>query len=102
MRKIWPGFLAVLLLLLTGCQGVTTEEPVPTDTAVAPTVKPMEEPVVGENYCISCHIDKEQLIATAKPEEVIEEEIIRSWLRGRCGSVGAMGKSSCFAGRFLR
>jgi hypothetical protein len=74
MRKFLPGFLAVFLLLLTGCQGVTTEEPVPTDTAVAPTAKPIEEPVVGENYCISCHTDKEQLITTAKPEEVVEDE----------------------------
>lgn len=75
MRKNWPIFLATfLLLLLTGCQEATPEESVPTETAVAPTARPTEEPVVEENYCISCHTDKEQLIATAKSEEVVEEE----------------------------
>ena len=74
MRKIWPVFLTIFLMLLTGCQGATPEEPVPTDTVVAPTAEPMEEPVVEENFCLSCHTDKEQLIATAKPEEVVEEE----------------------------
>lgn len=26
------------------------------------------------NYCLTCHIDQQQLIDTAKPEEVVESE----------------------------
>lgn len=73
MRKIWPIFLALLMLLLVGCQTATPEEPVPTKTA-APTAEPTMEPVVKVDYCLSCHTDKAQLIDTARPEEVVEEE----------------------------
>lgn len=63
------------VLLLVGCQA-TTPEPVPTNTAVpsTPTVEPTVEVVVVVDYCVSCHTDKEQLIDTARPEEVAEEE----------------------------
>ena len=73
MRRIWPIFLALLLFLLVGCQTATPEEPVSTKTA-APTTESTMEPAIEVDYCISCHTDKEQLINTAKPEEVVEEE----------------------------
>lgn len=65
------------VLLLVGCQAATPE-PVPTNTAIPPTpkVEPTAtvEVVVNVDYCVDCHTDKEQLISTAKPEEVAEEE----------------------------
>jgi hypothetical protein len=67
--------LLAFMLFLVGCQ-TATSEPIPTDTASPPTpvVEPTAEVVVEVDYCISCHADKDQLIATAKPEEVVEEE----------------------------
>ena len=74
MKKIRLIVLAFVLLLV-GCQA-TTPEPVSTNTAVpsTPTVEPTVEVVVEVDFCVSCHTDKEQLIDTARPEEVAEEE----------------------------
>ena len=77
MRRIIPFVLASMLLFLAGCQAATPE-PVPTDTAVPsepePTVEPTVEVAVEEDYCVSCHTDKEQLISVAEPEEEAESE----------------------------
>ena len=75
MQKVWLILLIFLLLFLAGCQTATPES-VPTSTAIppTPTVEPTEEVVVEVDYCVSCHTDKEQLISTVKPEEVVEKE----------------------------
>ena len=75
MRRIITLFLASMLLFLAGCQAATPE-PVPTNTAVppTPTTEPTVEVVVEEDYCVSCHTDKEQLISVAKPVEEKESE----------------------------
>ncbi len=73
MRRFWPILVAILALLLAGCQKAATEEPVPTVTEAPPTAEPTEEAVVEVDYCLSCHTDKEQLVATAKPEEEAAE-----------------------------
>ena len=77
LMKIGKILLLALMLFLAGCQAVTPE-PVPTDTAIppTPTIEPTEtiEVVADVDYCVDCHTDKEQLISTAKPEEVAEEE----------------------------
>lgn len=53
-----------------------TSSPTPT-TVPSPTVAPsptLSPTVVASNdSCIQCHTDKEQLIATAKEEEVVEK-----------------------------
>jgi len=74
MQKVWRILPVFLVLFLAGCQAATPE-PVPTSTAVppTPTIEPTEV-VVEVDYCVSCHIDKEQLISTTKPEEVVEKE----------------------------
>ena len=78
MKKGRILFLA-FMLLLAGCQAATPD-PVPTNTAILPTptteptLEPTVEVVVQIDQCVSCHTDKEQLIATAKPEEEVEGE----------------------------
>jgi len=74
MRKIWAILFVLAFLLLSGCQTPTVE---PTATEVVaeekptPTPVPPTEEVVIEvvDYCVSCHTDKEELIATAKVED---------------------------------
>jgi hypothetical protein len=74
MRNILLVLVSITFFWLTGCQNST-----PTHTAIAePTtadIIPVSQQIAGsENYCVSCHTDQEQLISTAKPEEVVESE----------------------------
>jgi len=73
MRRFWPILVAILVLFLAGCQATAAEDPVPTATEVLPTAEPTEEVMAEVDYCLSCHTDKEQLVATAKPEEEAAE-----------------------------
>jgi hypothetical protein len=74
MQRVWLILQIFLLLFLAGCQ-TATPEPIPTSIAIppTPTVEPTEV-AVEVDYCVSCHTDKEQLISTAKPVEVVEKE----------------------------
>lgn len=69
--------LLAFMLFLVGCQ-TATPEPIPTSTTIppTPTIEPTAtiEVVADVDYCVDCHTDKEQLISTAKTEEVAEEE----------------------------
>jgi hypothetical protein len=64
----------VMFFWLAGCQNRNVEAqsvPEATATAVAfPATKLPEE----VDHCAGCHTDKEELISTAKPEEVVEKE----------------------------
>lgn len=75
MQKVWLILLIFLFWFLAGCQTITPE-PIPTSTAIPPTpaVEPTKEVVAEVDHCVSCHTDKEQLISTAKPEELAEKE----------------------------
>jgi uncharacterized lipoprotein YmbA len=80
MRKFVYKLMVLVVLLLTGCGGATPEPvattaPLPTSepTQVA-TVDPTAEPTQVVDYCVGCHTDREQLVATAKPEEEVEAE----------------------------
>jgi PBP1b-binding outer membrane lipoprotein LpoB len=59
---------------------VPTETAAPTETAtVAPSPTPVpsptpEEIVASTDACLNCHLDKEQLIETAAPEEKAPSE----------------------------
>jgi hypothetical protein len=75
MRKTILAWITISVLALAACQ---KKMPAPELEVLAPT--PVEGIPVSqkiepqENYCLSCHSDKEQLIATAKPEEMVEAE----------------------------
>ncbi len=97
----WLGL--VLAAGLAACSPATavptaTREQATATAAIPPTQAPtstVENTATAEasvDACIACHTDKDQLIATA--DQVVEEvaESRRGWLRGRCGSVGALGK----------
>ena len=80
MRKLLFIFLLLTSILLTSCQTASTEpKKLPTEEPTqeptqAPTPEPTVAPTEVVNYCFECHIDKEQLIATGKPVEVVESE----------------------------
>lgn len=79
-------------LLLGACAATTQSAPTlaaavtdaPTWTPASPTEEPTLEPsatstvlpteVVVLDYCVACHTDQDQLITTAKVEEVVEKE----------------------------
>jgi hypothetical protein len=80
-------FIVVLTILLSACartenptqsptlEPITRAEPVsvqPTATAFKPVIPTPTLPPV--NQCLTCHTDKQRLIDTAKPEEVVEKE----------------------------
>jgi hypothetical protein len=78
MRRYLAVALSLLALLLAACQKAAPEDPATTDalpTAKAlPTAEPTANALAEGDYCLGCHSSKEQLISTAKPEEVVEEE----------------------------
>ncbi len=70
--------LTMLLLSLSGCAGATPIPETPTEGPVEETAPTPELATVSEpeetDYCLDCHADKERLIDTAKPEEIVESE----------------------------
>ena len=78
-RFLFTLILTLLFMGLSGCAGGTpvpatpTEEPVEEESAPAPELATASEPV-EVNYCLDCHTDKDELISTAKTEEVVVSE----------------------------
>lgn len=80
MRRLLPVACLLLALALSACRGegtaptaaepVETPHPLPTAEAEDASMQAMGE----GDYCLGCHTDKEQLIATARLEEAVEEE----------------------------
>ena len=79
VRFIFTLILTLLFMGLSGCAGATpvpvtpTEEPVEEESVPIPELATVSEPVEVNN-CLECHTDKDQLISTAKAEEVIVSE----------------------------
>ena len=89
MRKkitIFFGFVTVLFVLVGCNQTLGTPTPAPdqmieVDSSLEQSTENLEPEDVQDflveespNYCLACHIDKQQLIDTAKPEEAMESE----------------------------
>ena len=73
MRKVILVLISTGFFWLSACQNPTPVPKVP-ESAV-PVAIPVSQNIEGaENYCISCHTDKDRLIASAKPEEMVEAE----------------------------
>ena len=79
MRLLRILALFFALALISACTPKGSESPVPPTAAdiqptnaVAQVVEPTAAP--QKDNCVDCHTDKNQLIDTAKPEEVVEEE----------------------------
>lgn len=72
MRKL-PFVLMTVAIVLASCQKAAPVPEIvqPAEPAPIPISQKIEPTA---NYCVSCHTDKEQLIAAAKPEEVVESE----------------------------
>jgi hypothetical protein len=72
-------FIAIGMFFLGACTAKTTPTTVPeeTEVAVVTAIPTAVQPVAAEpaeNYCITCHTDKEMLIDTAAPVEEVASE----------------------------
>ena len=80
VRFLFTLVLTLLFMSVSGCTGTTpvpatpTEEPVEEENAPAPEVVSVIEEPAEPDHCLECHTDKERLIDTAKPEEVVVSE----------------------------
>jgi len=88
MNKFKAIVFACMALLMAGCQSAAPEliptselaattEPAATSTVLPATLTAPPEPTeaaIEIEPCVACHTDKDQLISTAKLEEVIESE----------------------------
>ena len=73
MKKYLPVLALAVLLFLTGCQKQTVKAQFASEPTV-PATEVTTKPTDVVDHCASCHTDKEQLISTAKPEEIVEKE----------------------------
>lgn len=73
MKKYLPVLALAVLLFLTGCHSQTVKAQFASQPTI-PATEAITKPPDVVDYCASCHTDKEQLISTAKPEEIVEKE----------------------------
>ena len=76
--RIITFILIMLSLSLSGCSGATSVPEMPTDEPTEEAAPDPEPAPVMEatevDHCLDCHTDKQRLITTAKPVEVVVSE----------------------------
>jgi hypothetical protein len=75
MKKYLPVIALIALFWSSGCQSRTANAQVVSQPLIAPVAAasvPLQREAVDQ--CVVCHTDKDELISTAKPEEVVETE----------------------------
>ena len=75
----WAYIFAAFVVLLSGCSntdGSMIEEDITKANTLLASVLQSESgsEKLENNECLNCHSDKDLLIETAKPEEVVESE----------------------------
>lgn len=73
MRKILAVLISISSIGLAACQKAAPA-PILVEPTTLAVIRISQKIDAQENYCLSCHSDKEQLIATAKPEEMVKSE----------------------------
>jgi len=72
--------LTTLMIVVVFISGCAAPKPAPAVESVEPEAPIAATETLADNetakvdYCITCHTDKDALIANAKPEEVVVEE----------------------------
>jgi len=76
LKRICVFLCAAAFALLLGACRSTPNPAIPTTIPPTASSMPIDVPVAytESDHCLSCHSDKQQLIDTAKPEEVVEKE----------------------------
>jgi hypothetical protein len=75
LKTIRILFLTLLLSLNFWACTPRPQAQIPIDVPIkAPVPAKMDVPVVESDQCADCHTDKQRLIDTAKPEEIVEAE----------------------------
>ena len=76
MKRLRVLLFAVFFSLIIWACGSGSKAAEPTIISPTAISHPIDVPVayVESNHCLDCHSDKQELIDTAKPEEVVESE----------------------------
>lgn len=92
LEKLWLVIVMMTLFMIAGCKAesqpaitpgagasqpqttVATASPTETGESLAAEIEEIAGAEEPDNACLNCHSDKEQLIATADPEEEVVEE----------------------------
>ena len=72
MKSKLVSTLVVIVFILSACAPAATPSVIVTESPAETEAVVELQPEAGE--CLACHIDKQRLIDTAKPEVVVEKE----------------------------
>lgn len=77
--KRWVILFMIFVIMVSGCSGKTSvlvgDDVSKTNPLLVPASQSDTDSSIPEpDECLKCHSDKDLLISTAKPEEVVESE----------------------------
>lgn len=71
MKNKFVGIVIVLGFIISACTAAQTEDLTATEMPLETEAVATSAPEAGE--CLACHVDKQRLVDTAKPEEASHE-----------------------------